>query len=299
MAVNDKEIEDSQEEFEEELEEELDDDIASEDDDIQDNDEDDNEDNDDNDDSLDDDDDTNTGSPLDKDDVKSKTPEWVKELRKNYKLVQREKKELERKLEAIVPTETKPVELRRKPTIEDFDYDAEEFEKGLISWYEEKRKFDAAEEAKQKQVENEQKEWNSVLVNYEKSKTTLNADFYEEAELIVQDMFTDIQQSVILQATNNPAMVVYELGKNPAKAKALASEKNLVKLAAMIGKMEIELNPKSIKKAPPPEKKIVGTGPKSGTMDSTLKKLEAEADRTGDRTKVIQYKRKLQEQNKK
>jgi hypothetical protein len=40
-----------------------------------------------------------------------------------------------------------------------------------------------------------------------------------------------------------------------------------------------------------PEQIVSGNAPKSGTVDNTLERLRAEAERTGDLTKVMAYKR--------
>ena len=55
---------------------------------------------------------------------KEHAPEWVRKLRKDYRELQREKRELEEKLKGQ-NTETKPVALGKKPTLEDHDYDAD------------------------------------------------------------------------------------------------------------------------------------------------------------------------------
>ena len=69
----------------------------------------------------------------------TRAPEWVRELRKADREKARRIKELEAKLNAAAATETKPVALGKKPTLEDCDYDSEEYENKLAGWYEQKR----------------------------------------------------------------------------------------------------------------------------------------------------------------
>ena len=45
------------------------------------------------------------------------------------------------------------------------------------------------------------------------------------------------------------------------------------------------------KPATPPETRVTGNGRVSGAVDATLERLRAEAERTGDYTKVAAYKR--------
>jgi len=47
-----------------------------------------------------------------------------------------------------------------------------------------------------------------------------------------------VQQDIILQAAQNPALAVYALGKSKDKAKELASIKDPVKFAFALGKLE-------------------------------------------------------------
>jgi hypothetical protein len=44
------------------------------------------------------------------------------------------------------------------------------------------------------------------------------------------------------------------------------------------------------KAAPPPEKTVQGTGRVTGSVDSTLDRLRADAEKSGDYSKVFAYK---------
>jgi hypothetical protein len=88
-------------------------------------------------------------------------------------------------------------------------------------------------------------------------------------------------------------MVVYALGKNPKKAKELASITDPVKFAFAVAKLEAQLKVAPRKTPPPPEGAIRSTAPISGTVDSNLDRLRSEAERTGDYSKVYRYKQQL------
>lgn len=62
-------------------------------------------------------------------DEQTRAPEWVRELRKQHRELQKKNRELEAKLSTPV-AENKPA-LGKKPTLEDHDYDSENFEKAL------------------------------------------------------------------------------------------------------------------------------------------------------------------------
>ena len=216
-------------------------------------------------------------------------PEWVKELRKTNRELQRQNRELQGRLQAA-PPETKPVVIGTKPKLEDHDYDADKYEEALTSWFERKRQAEEVNAKQEAEVMNQQKAWQAKLDGYGKAKAELRVKDYEDAEAVAQEVFSITQQGVLLQGADNPALVVYALGKNPAKAKELASITDPVKFAFAVAKLEKDLKVTNRRQAPAPERIISGTGRSSGAVDSTLERLREDAARTGNMTKVIAYK---------
>ena len=221
-------------------------------------------------------------------------PEWVRELRKTNRELQRQNRELQGKLQSTAQTETKPVVLGKKPSLEEHDYDADKFEAALADWFDRKRQADEAAAKQEAEVMNQQKAWQAKLDGYGKAKAELRVKDFEDAEAVAQELFNITQQGVVLQGADNPALVIYALGKNPKKAKELSDIKDPVKFAFAVAKLEKELKVTNRKAAPPPERIVSGTGRVSGAVDSTLERLREEAARTGNMTKVIQYKRQKQ-----
>ena len=222
-------------------------------------------------------------------------PEWVRELRKNYRELQREKRELEEKLKGATTAETKPAALGQKPKLEEHDYDTDKYEAALANWYEQKRKVDEQAAKAEAEAKAANDAWQAKLASYGKAKTELKVKDFDDAEHVAQETFSQTQQGIILQGAENPALLIYALGKNPKKAKELASITDPVKYAFAVAKLETQLKV-SQRKAPPPEDTIVrGTGSSSGAVDSTLERLRADAAKTGDYTKVTQY--KMQKRN--
>jgi len=223
-------------------------------------------------------------------------PEWVRNLRKSYRELQREKRELEEKLKAVSPaTEQSPVVLGRKPTLEGCDYDSDKFESELAAWFERKRQADEAEAKQKARQQAEQETWQKKLEGYTQSKTGLKVSDFQDAEDTVLETLNVTQQGIILQGAQNPAVVVYALGKNPNKAKELAAISDPVQFAFAVAKLETQLSVTK-KQAPPPEKRINGNG-SLGSSSTQLDRLREEAARTGDFTKVIAFKRQLKSQS--
>ena len=93
---------------------------------------------------------------------------------------------------------------------------------------------------------------------------------------------------------DNPGKVVYALGKNsPAQLDRL-SKLDDIQFAKQIVLMEMQMSSKTKSrnqnKPKPKTHELEGA---AGGADTRLAKLEAEADRTGDRSKVAAYKKQM------
>jgi len=233
-------------------------------------------------------------TPVDTEEEEKKAPEWVRELRKKNREDTRRIKELEEKLKATT-AEPKPVELAVKPTLASCDYDEEEFAKALDEWHDKKRQHDEHVKGLQDAEAKATAEWQAKLDGYQKAKQDLRLKDFDEAEAEAKTIFSVTQQGIIVQGAENPALVVYALGKNPEKAQELAAIKDAVKFTFAVAKLEAQLKVSKKSSAPPPEERIAAARGVSGAVDSTLDRLREEAAKTGDFTKVHQYKQKLRD----
>lgn len=228
----------------------------------------------------------------------AQAPEWVRELRKKNREDQRRIRELEEQLKTTKEAETKPASLGKKPTLDDYDYDTERFEQELTAWHERKRQHDTAAAKAREAEETAQAAWKKKLETYGTAKAELKVKDFDDAEAALQDHLSVTQQGIVIQGAENPALLVYALGKNPKKAKELGSITDPVKFAFAVAKLETQLKVTNRKAPPPPEKTVQGTGGTSGSVDSTLERLRAEAEKTGDYTKVTAYKRQKRQSDK-
>jgi len=217
-------------------------------------------------------------------------PEWVRELRREHRELKKRNRELESRVNQS--TETNPVvSLGPKPNLEALDYDTEKYEQSLADWYERKKLVDDQQSQVRRAEEEQQQAWNAKLEGYVEAKTKLKVRDYDDAEEVAQQMFNVVQQGVVIQGAENPALVIYALGKNPKKAKELAAIDDPVKFAFAVAKLESNLKIGNRKAATQPERTVSATAPSSGAVDSTLERLREEAARTGNMDKVMAYKR--------
>ena len=220
-------------------------------------------------------------------------PAWVKELRTTNREMRRKLREYEERERVAAPVGAAPV-LGPKPSIADFDYDPDLFDKALAEWHEKKVKVDNVVREQEQRAAAEQAAWNRQLEQYTTKKAALKVPDYEDAEDAVKTTLSVVQQSIIIQGATDPALVVYALGKNPGKAAELAAITDHVKFSFAVARLETQLKTSPRAKPPAPERVIPsGTTSVAGGTDAALERLRAKAEQTGDMTPVIQYKAKL------
>lgn len=219
--------------------------------------------------------------------VEEKAPGWVREVRQKNRELAKENAELRKRVDG---QHQAAGAMGKEPTLEDYDYDADKFKTAYAEWFGKKKKADEQAAQVVEAQKSEQAAWQTKLDAYGAAKAAIKVPDIDEAEALVQETLSEKQQAIILKGAKNPALLVYALGKNPAKAKELAAITDLVEFAFAVANVESQLKITKKPAPPAPEKKVEGTGPKSGTVDSTLERLRAEAERTGDYTKVHAYK---------
>ena len=212
-------------------------------------------------------------------------PEWVKDLRKSHRQIQRENKELRKKLESREKQEPTKKEVK-KPTMEECEFDDTLYDQKMEEYYK-------AKAIKDRQEQEANEVWSNVLKSYDEKKKSLKVRDYEDSESIVQDTLNETQQGIILQGAENPAIVVYALGKDEERAKKLASINDPIKFAFEVAKLETQMKVTRRRPSTQPEKIISGSEKIVGGADKQLEKLRKEAQKTGDFSKVIAYKNKI------
>jgi hypothetical protein len=221
----------------------------------------------------------------------SDTP-LIKHLRDQLRNAQKELQE------ARKAAPSRKIEVGEKPTLAGCEYDEEAFERELEGWH--KRR--AAAEAEESEAEKAQREadeaWQRSLQSYRDKRSQLKFADVEQVEEVALTALNQVQQAVIVRVADNPALVLYSLGKHPGKLAELSQTTDPLKLAAAIAKLEGTLKVTPKRKAPQPEEIESGNASFSPGADKTLAKLEAEAERTGNRTALIAYRKKLKAEGK-
>lgn len=212
-------------------------------------------------------------------------------------LVRHLREELKKKNQALADArksapQPAPIEVGEKPTLVNCEYDEDEYERQLDAWKERKAAAEREEAEAGKVTESEQQAWAGDHQRYVDGKAALGVKDMDEAQDTVTAVLSSVQQAVIVKVANDPAKVVYALGKHPDRLAQIAAIQDPLKLAAEIARVEGTLKMVKRRRAPDPERIERGSAQVSPIgADKTLEKLEKEAERTGNRSKVIAYKR--------
>lgn len=230
------------------------------------------------------------GQPKEEEPEHEKAPAWVKEVRKQNRELARKVRELEEE-KTRTQVSSKP-KLGPKPTREQFDFDDEKHEQALEVWTRQKLEAEAEERRAVEAAKREQEEWGQTVNKYREAKKALPVVDFDDAENAVVGALDLVRQNILLAAAEKPEALVYALGRDEERLKQVAAIKDPIKFAAAIAKLETQLTV-TTKKSPPKPARVVsgGNAPVSGVTDSRLEKLRAEAEKTGDYSAVVAYKR--------
>lgn len=219
----------------------------------------------------------------------------IRQLRDSQREEARKRKEAERKLaevEAkIAPAETSAPVVSAKPRLEDHDYDAEAYETALDKWHEQKSARSAYEAKQRNAQEEENYRLQKIQDNYRAKADALPVDKakFKAAEQEVRIALNPMQQLILLKSPVAERLMM-AIGNNPEKLDAISKLTDPIDLAMELGRIEKQLtSTKAIKSAPQPDRPLSGVG--SGPADTALERLEADAMKTGDRSKVVAYKK--------
>lgn len=206
--------------------------------------------------------------------------------------MRRELRETKQKLREV-ETRSAParVEIGEKPTMESCGFDEDEFEKQLDGWKERKAAADRQEQSHVEESRQINEAWSRDLTVYEQKKGALSFEDRDEAIETATASLDLVQQAVVVKAAVDPALFLYALSKSPAKLAELSKIKDPVKMAAAVARMEGAVKVVKGRKAPDPDRPLRGSAAMPGGADKQLEKLEKDAQRTGDRTKLIAYKK--------
>jgi hypothetical protein len=188
-------------------------------------------------------------------------------------------------------------EIGPKPKLEDFGYDDEEWELAYQAWFRKHGELEAKREAEKAKVIASQNAWAQEVQQFEAKAAELAIpDFLDVVRDVADEFGDDVNgqnAKAILVQIGNPALLV-ALKNSPDKIAELVSLKdNLVKFTIAATRLSDRTKVMPKRNVPAPESVVRGNAPQAMSGDAQLERLRAEAEKTGDSTKVIAYRRSL------
>lgn len=216
-------------------------------------------------------------------------PDLPKRLRAEIKARDRELALAKKRL-AELDKPAAAIEVGDRPTREQFDWDDDAYDQAIDEWNE--RRLRAQQQAEQ--PTDLQAEAKQDVERLTTGITTLQFADAQEVAPAALEALTPEQQFVIASAAKEPAKLIYALGKNPDRLKALQDIKNPVKFIAEVARMETQMTTRT-RTPPPPENVRSGDSRVSSGSDKELARLQKRAEASGDYSDVLSYKRRLRE----
>lgn len=183
----------------------------------------------------------------------SEAPEWVRDLRKRNRELERKLADAEKAKAPDVP------EVGPKPTYEGCDYDEERFETELDAWKERKSTAESAKSEATRANEEAQERYQAKVVTYAEQKTSLGVKDFDQAEAEVLANLSQAQQAILIHGAEDKAKLVYALGRHPEKLRQLASISDPIEFAFAAAKLEGQTKV-SRRPATSPESTVTGSG---------------------------------------
>lgn len=226
-------------------------------------------------------------------------PAWVKDLRKQNRELVRKTRDLEAKLQQAQPAPV-AIEVGPEPDAEAYETWTQEgaakFKADWREWMARKTKAEEQQREAQRAQQAQADAWQKRLAEYQKQKTALRVPGIEQAEETIRDTFNTVQQGLLIRACKQPALMVAALGNNERKARDLAAITDPVEFVAELVRLETTVKTQARKPTTSPEHAVPRSSVSgAAAVDNQLSKLQAEAAKTGDRTKVVAYLRGKQQ----
>ena len=220
-------------------------------------------------------------------------PDLPKKLRNEIKERDRQLVVMRQKLEDAQKTSAPaPVEVGPKPRLEEFDYDEDKHGAALDEWSD--RKVQAA--IQQQTATSDDGLVEEAQADVAKFQQGIQSLTFADAKAVTESVGEAMPaalQYVVAAVAIDSATFMYALGKHPAKLQELLAIKNPTKQIAAIVRMEASMKVGQSRKAPEPDRASKGNASAAIKPDKELARLEAEADKSGNRNAVLAYKRNL------
>lgn len=213
--------------------------------------------------------------------------------------LRKELRERDRRLAEVSKQQVAPekITVGPRPTMEDAEYDQERYDQMVDAWITNRDRAKEQESEAEKQQRAATEQWQGTLNAYSQKKAALARPDFQEAEDAFASAIDPVRQAVILSGADDPAKVIYALGRSPQRAAELAKITDPIKFAFAVAKLEKDLKVTIGKrKAPEPEQIARGSASlATSNEDKRMAEMERRAEKSGDRSEIVRYRREQRE----
>ena len=185
------------------------------------------------------------------------------------------------------------IEVGDKPSMASCEYDEERFEVELDQWKARKAQADAQATELETRNETLARKNQERVEAFQADKASLRVADFDTAEEEVEAALPPAIMALVVRT--GKAALLYGLAKNPEQLAALSKldpSTELVEAAFMLGELKAKMKMET-RRTQSPERKVTGNAGFAPSTDKQLARLEKDAERTGDRTALAAYRRKL------
>lgn len=222
---------------------------------------------------------------------REKESEPIRNLRKENREKEKRIRELEERLQQATPAQSAP-KLGPRPKPEDYDFDDERYAEAVEEYAKRKIEVEQAAKEVQKRAEEQQRSWNQKIERMQTRLAEIRIDDDEKdaAVFAVKSKLSTLQQTVIIQGSQDPAAVTLAIGSRPEKLKELAEITDPVQFAVALGRLEASMSVQKRKPATAPERKISDTA-RGAPVEKQRDRLIEQSESTGDLTSLVEQMR--------
>jgi len=214
-------------------------------------------------------------------------PDLPKRLRTEIKERDRELAILRKQVaETADLRKPQPIEVGEEPTMEGCDWDDDRFKAEWGAWKERSVRAELAPVQEDELAVQAKKD----VERLQTGLATLTYPDAADVTAVSKSALTPQQEFSIATVAKDSATFMYALGKNPAKLRELTAETNPIRFIAAVARMEDSMRIGKKAVAAPENIPVGDAMPKSADKEEA--KLLAEAERTGNRTALLAYRRK-------
>lgn len=228
-----------------------------------------------------------------------RAPEWTRELRKKQREMARAIRQKDEEIARLKGTSGQhaAIVVGEEPDPDNYEMwdpaGKSKFKEDWNAWNGRKREAEEQQRTRAEAEAREREAWQRTQDAYSAAKGALKVANFDDAEEAVEGSFSTTQRGILLHAMapKQAALMTYALGNSPKKLAELAAITDPVKFTFAIAKLEEKLKVTKAKSAPPPERTVRGTVSGAAVVDSQMERLRAEARKTGDYSKVAEFRR--------